>query len=338
MSRLVILTKNYGYNFTGATMATQQFVKRWSQTFSEVVIYTLHEGERFKQDNIRIKTFSQMPFLVATLWKAENQQDDTIYYSDDHFGFLLGMLGKKYFHTYHGNWPDAAQISFAFRLKSFYFLPLYYITLKNAAYIINVSYYMKKFTDTINQKSTVIRNGMDFKIVEQGMQKYPNSCLMVGNVDKRKYKYCLDLAQVLKKHKSNIKIDIYGKILDHEVAEQLKKFSNIRLMGMVRNVPYQSYDAFLNLSVIENLSISVCEAIANHVPVICFDVGGLGEVVKNGGTGYVIPDKNIEDVYSAIIDIKKNPIAVDDSVLKDFNWDWSADKYLKLFREVNDGK
>jgi glycosyltransferase involved in cell wall biosynthesis len=67
-------------------------------------------------------------------------------------------------------------------------------------------------------------------------------------------------------------------------------------------------------------------------------VGGLGEVVKNGMTGYVIPDKNIEDVYSAIIDVKKTPITVDNSVLKDFNWDSSADKYLRLFREVNDGK
>lgn len=55
-------------------------------------------------------------------------------------------------------------------------------------------------------------------------------------------------------------------------------------------------------------------------------------------TGYVIPDKNIEDVYSAIIDVKKTPITVDNSVLKDFNWDSSADKYLRLFREVNDGK
>lgn len=43
-------------------MATQQFVKRWSQSFSEVVVYTLHEGERFQQDNIKVKTFSQMPF------------------------------------------------------------------------------------------------------------------------------------------------------------------------------------------------------------------------------------------------------------------------------------
>ena len=92
MSRLVILTKNYGYNFTGATMATQQFVKRWSQTFSEVVVYTLHEGERFKQDNIKVKIFSQIPFLVTALQKAEKGQDDTVYYSDDHFGFLLGML------------------------------------------------------------------------------------------------------------------------------------------------------------------------------------------------------------------------------------------------------
>lgn len=52
-------------------MATQQFVKRWSQSFSEVVVYTLHEGERFQQDNIKVKTFSQMPFLIAALGKLK---------------------------------------------------------------------------------------------------------------------------------------------------------------------------------------------------------------------------------------------------------------------------
>lgn len=338
MKRLVILTKNYGYNFTGATMATQQFVKCWSQKFEEVIVYTLHEGERFKQDNIFVNVFSQMPFLVAALRSAEKEKYDTIYYSDDHFGFLLALLGKKYFHTYHGNWPDAAKISLKFWLKSFYFRPLYYLTLKNAAYIINVSYYMKKFTDTINKNSTVIRNGMDFKLENHREQKLPNTCLMVGNVDQRKYKYCVALARILQAKKSSIKIDIYGKILDHNVADELGEFENVRLMGMVRNIPYQSYDVFLNLSIIENLSISVCEAIANHVPVICFDVGGLGEVVKNGITGYVVPNKNINQVYDDIVKTLRNPIHVDDSVLSDFKWDCSADKYVKLFEEIEYGK
>lgn len=338
MKRLVILTKNYGYNFTGATMATQQFVKCWSQKFEEVVVYTLHEGERFKQDNIFVNVFSQMPFLVAALRSAEKEKYDTIYYSDDHFGFLLALLGKKYFHTYHGNWPDAAKISLKFWLKSFYFRPLYYLTLKNAVYIINVSYYMKKFTDTINKNSTVIRNGMDFKLDNHQERKHPNTCLMVGNVDQRKYKYCVALARILQAKKSSIKIDIYGKILDYNVADELGKFENVRLMGMVRNIPYQSYDVFLNLSIIENLSISVCEAIANHVPVICFDVGGLGEVVKNGLTGYVVPNKNMNQLYDAIVKTLRHPIHVDDSVLSDFKWDCSADKYVKLFEEFEYGK
>ena len=107
---------------------------------------------------------------------------------------------------------------------------------------------------------------------------------------------------------------------------------------MVRNIPYQSYDVFLNLSIIENLSISVCEAIANHVPVICFDVGGLGEVVKNGLTGYVVPNKNMNQLYDAIVKTLRHPIHVDDSVLSDFKWDCSADKYVKLFEEFEYGK
>lgn len=179
---------------------------------------------------------------------------------------------------------------------------------------------------------------MDFKLDNHQERKHPNTCLMVGNVDQRKYKYCVALARILQAKKSSIKIDIYGKILDHNVADELGKFENVRLMGMVRNIPYQSYDVFLNLSIIENLSISVCEAIANHVPVICFDVGGLGEVVKNGLTGYVVPNKNMNQLYDAIVKTLRHPIHVDDSVLSDFKWDCSADKYVKLFEEFEYGK
>lgn len=314
-------------------MATQKFLEVWSKKFLSVVIYTLHVGDYYKGTNIIVKEYNNMPELCFHMWRAEKSQKETVYYSDDHFGFLLGMINKTYIHTYHGNWPDAAKVGLSNRLKSFYFIPLYYWTLKNAAYIINVSQYMKRFTDKVNPNSAVIRNGMDFK-EQKSVEKYPKTCLMVGNVDKRKYKYCIELAEYMRMKGTTVNIHIYGKIIDSQIETKLRKYKNISLMGMVRSVPYQAYDVFLNLSEIENLSISVCEAIYNRVPVVCFDVGGLPEVVKNGVTGYTVEHKSIPDVYNKILDIEENGMKVDDSVLKDFDWKSSAQKYMYVFQEI----
>ena len=41
---LAVLTKKWGRNYTGATLATQYFVDRWASRFDRVVVFTLEIG------------------------------------------------------------------------------------------------------------------------------------------------------------------------------------------------------------------------------------------------------------------------------------------------------
>lgn len=328
--RLVILTKNYGYNFTGATMATAKYVEEWSAYYDEIVIYSLCTGEVFPHQNVKIKEYKSIFLLFYSLLVHEYGMKNTNYYSDDHLGFLYGILRKKYIHTYHGNWPDAARSDILMAIKSLYFIPLYVLTLFFAKQVVNVSRYMEKYTKFINKHSVVIHNGMDVK-VRKTARFYKDVCLMVGNVDNRKYLYLLKLLNVCAKSQKTIKVHIYGKIVSCALKNKLEKFDGVKFMGMVRHIPYSSYPLLLNLSKIENLSISVCEAIANKIPVVCFHVGGLSEVVVSGKTGLVVTPFDVNEILASIKVLFENQMNVDASVLDDYDWHKSSKKYMNLF-------
>lgn len=164
-------------------------------------------------------------------------------------------------------------------------MPLYKRTIRNAEAVANVSIYMENFTKRYNSKSILIRNGMDFKPCEAD-RCYPKTYVMVGNIDTRKYKNAIRLAKYIYDIDPQVRINIYGKAIDKSVAKRLEKMPNVRLMGQHSIIPYGSYCGLINVSEIENLSISVCEAIKSDIPVFCFNIGGLPEVVKKDETGY----------------------------------------------------
>lgn len=333
---LFVLTKKWGRNYTGATLATQYFVDRWTSQFDRIAVFTLEIGnyDNTKQNISVLKCKNEQELLLAI--KEENRCDSsTVGYSDDHLGYLLKKANIPYIHTYHGNWPDARWVNAEFFIKSFYFMPLYKRTIRNAEAVANVSIYMENFTKRYNSKSILIRNGMDFKPCEAD-SCYPKTYVMVGNIDTRKYKNAIRVAKYIYDIDPKVRIDIYGKAIDKNVAKQLEKLPNVRLMGQHSIIPYGSYCGLINVSEIENLSISVCEAIKSGIPVFCFNIGGLPEVVKKDKTGYTFPKKNYKQMAQNLVDYAcdENKMRVDKRVLDPFDWNIAAKKYMTLFEEI----
>ena len=48
------------------------------------------------------------------------------------------------------------------------------------------------------------------------------------------------------------------------------------------------------------------EAAATGLPTIAFDVPGVREVVEEGRTGYLVPDINIEEMGSRVLELLEN--------------------------------
>ena len=338
MRKLVIVTKKFGGDFTGATLATQYFISNWKDEFDDISVFTLELGVYERNSGLVVNLKKNVNEIYKALLEYKKQNSDYIIlgYSDDHIGYVLERAKINYVHTYHGNWPDARWINAEFFLKSFYFIPMYKKTITNASYVINVSEYMNNYTRKFNEKSKVIRNGIDEKSSD-GYKINEKSFIMVGNIDARKYRKAIQLSEEIYKMDSSINIDIYGEIIQTSIANKLKKQKNIVLKGKSNQIYYNHYMGLINTSTIENLSISVCEALKSNLPVFCFEVGGLPEVVQNDNTGYCCSSKDFKILAKKLVQYANGKYKLDmkTDFIKEFNWNYASEEYIKVFNKLS---
>ena len=83
---------------------------------------------------------------------------------------------------------------------------------------------------------------------------------------------------------------------------------NVRLMGQHSIIPYGSYCGLINVSEIENLSISVCEAINLTFLYSALIIGGLPEVVKKDETGYTFPKRITSEWHRNLLTMRVTKI------------------------------
>lgn len=330
---LLVITRQFG-NYTGATVSTIELLKRIKNNFDQVEVVTLKKDD-VQIDGVNVTVFQNIFALIKKV-KASGLENDYVGYSDDHLGFLFGNFHIPYLHTYHGNWPDARWLSVGNYVKSLAFIPMYKATLSRASKVVSVSQYMKKkFVSRLNSNVSVIYNGIKqdrglLKVKQEKKLKF----LMVGNVDVRKYGLAL---KVFSNISSSFQydIDIYGQIIDENLRKKLIDIDFCHIMGQRKKINYVDYEALICTSKSENLPVSIVEALISGIPVITFDVGGIKEVVKTGVNGEVIPVTEIKR-FADVLNTFENHYDVDSmKMLYDqFNWDFAAEKYQGLFKEL----
>ena len=95
--------------------------------------------------------------------------------------------------------------------------------------------------------------------------------------------------------------ELKGKIL--EKIDQLKLNDRIHLTGNKNNPwsVYHSMDLFIMSSIYEGLGRSITEALSCGVPVVCTDVEGVPEIVRDNITGILVRPKDSNKLADAII-------------------------------------
>ncbi|MBR1875795.1 MAG: glycosyltransferase [Lachnospiraceae bacterium] len=63
---------------------------------------------------------------------------------------------------------------------------------------------------------------------------------------------------------------------------------------------YAMADVFVSPSVADNYPNTLLEAICCGTPCVCFDIGGMGELVQTGKTGYLAKPKDVRDMSEGI--------------------------------------
>ena len=94
--------------------------------------------------------------------------------------------------------------------------------------------------------------------------------------------------------------ELKGKIL--EKIDQLKLDGKVHLTGNKNNPwsVYHSMDLFIMSSIYEGLGRSITEALSCGVPVVCTDVEGVPEIVRDNITGILVPPKDSNKLADGI--------------------------------------
>jgi glycosyltransferase involved in cell wall biosynthesis len=104
----------------------------------------------------------------------------------------------------------------------------------------------------------------------------------------------------------NLRLEIAGEGPElenlQEEARRLGITQRIRFLGWWRDMDpiYRSWDIFAMPSLTEAFPMAALEAMAQSLPIVATNVGGLSELVEDGRTGYLVPPEDPEALASRL--------------------------------------
>lgn len=173
----------------------------------------------------------------------------------------------------------------------------------------------------LNKQSITIPNGVDLTLFKPNqikpiLQSNNLNIVCISRLEKGKGIECaLHAMRSIVKQYPNSKLTIIGdgsvrKELEN-LAKSLKIEKNVELVGEVPNSDVPKYLAsatiYLLTSFSEGFSISLLEAMAAGLPIISTPVGIAPNVCKRWNNGYLVPIKDPQAIYEAVMKITKNP-------------------------------
>lgn len=171
----------------------------------------------------------------------------------------------------------------------------------------------------IKLKTKTIGHAIDTdKIKFKQRNVFNGKLISIGRlVEEKGYKYIIQAIKNLEENYPFLSLDIYGTgplyDLIFEQIKELKLESKVRLLGFIDNhallKQLNDYDAFishpLEMSYIaEAFHMGNMEAMANGLPVITTDCGGVPYVVKD--YAIITEQRNIKSIEKAIVQILEN--------------------------------
>ena len=152
-------------------------------------------------------------------------------------------------------------------------------------------------------KYNLIKNNLFYKLDGIGLDKIPKNkkknykkksikkILVIAAYKKEKgYLEVLKVANILKNNKIHIDCYGYGDYLKFESIKTKNKLDNISFNSFDVNLKkkIKKYDVLLHLSRREGLPVSVMQCLSNGLPVICYNIRGNNDLIKNRYNGFFV--------------------------------------------------
>lgn len=306
--------------------------KKWaigiSNTGWKVYIYGLHspKNDWYSEYGIEIKTFG-LDHEVANgstigklkYFKAKNSvrafadeiKPDIIH---AHYATSYGMLGKLVKRRPYVVSIWGSEI-YNFPQKSFIHRMFFKNILKYPDVVCSTSHDMTELCQSFVQRPIeIVPFGIDVSLFKSGIiSSTEKEKITFGTVKALEPVYGIDrllksYAEFRKQSNLDTELVIFG---SGTLEQELKKMSielnidqHTHFKGFVSGKElieaYDSLDVYCALSIRESFGVAVLEAESMGIPVIVSDAGGLKEVVKDGQTGFIINNGEIEGVVQAM--------------------------------------
>ena len=120
-------------------------------------------------------------------------------------------------------------------------------------------------------------------------------------------------------------------------------YQNLRTAGDPESVHLCEFPE-PNPSLVDNMPISVLEALASGVPVVSTHVGGVPHLVKHGETALLVPPNDPAAMADSIIRLLENPVLAAHLVanglvhVKSFSWPAVRDRLLAAYAEATNAR
>ena len=327
---LLVVCENFGVSFSGGSTATARLIKEMRADFHSITIICKNTDWYFKEQ--LAFTFYSKPSEIIELVHEFSSQRTVLY--GDFYKFHDAIQCKiPYYFTYHDNWPEMTDFTAnADEVKDR--ISKYEDIFQSANKVFSVSHYKVPFIAEHTDKVMVVRNGLSQNISKTKFEKYTGGkfhILMIGNIDYRKYGVAIELFKLLNAMNLPLQIDIFGHKNEEHIFDELTKFEFVNYKGFKKEIDHNGYHLLLQTSVIENMSLTIVDAIANFTPILSFDVGGIKEIITASNGRIVKPydiQKMSEIIQNLVADFPN--FTFDPLLLKPFNWKQSAKQMTEI--------
>ena len=210
------------------------------------------------------------------------------------------------------------------------------------------SFYRSKI---YRKKITFVPHGVDTSIFKP-QEKMPTeffNLVCIGNIENNKNQ--LFIIKALQQLPPNVVLHLYGKedVSYKEILEQYILSNNlekrIHFHGYIDNstIPeiFRKIHVFILASIKEGMPVSIMEALACGIPVLCSDSGGGSKFVLRGGGGYIFDSNNIEGIISHLKRLIRNPDEFNtlslkgrENIVRNFSVKNEISSYHKIYLKI----
>jgi glycosyltransferase involved in cell wall biosynthesis len=182
------------------------------------------------------------------------------------------------------------------------------VSVRNADLVIAVSNAVAR--QLKNQRPVVVHSGVELGQSGEFLDRKAGTPIVVGAasrlVDIKGLPDLIEAMALLSPDFPNLRLEIAGEGPDLKILQEhtrrLSLAESVRFLGWQRDMKpvYQGWDIFAMPSLTEAFPMAALEAMAQRLPVVATNVGGLPEMVDEGRTGYLVPPSHPEALANTL--------------------------------------